>query len=126
MFANTWYEVQVFPTKNPNTSPINYLLQVMTVSTYNTDQIIYDSNLAFGFINILAPLGTPNSLAMSITSASLQKNVPSAIYDIDIDIIPTISSSTGGNFTIYIFYDASLGVHGTGTSVLDFSFLGIC
>ena len=37
MQANTWYELQVFPTKNPVTSPINYLLQVMTVSTYNVN-----------------------------------------------------------------------------------------
>ena len=125
MLPNTWYEVQVFPSKNPTTSPINYLLQVMTVSTFNADQIIYDSNMAFGFLNILAPLASQNTLAMSISSSSTIKNTPSAIYDVDIDITPTISSTTGANFTLYIFYDSTLG-HSTDTTILDFTFIGIC
>lgn len=71
-------------------------------------------------------MATPNTLTMSINSASAQKNIPSAIYEVDIDIIPTISSSTGGNFTLSIFYDIGVAAHATGTTILDFSFLGIC
>jgi len=36
--------------------------------------------MAFGFLNILAPLATANSLTVAVASSSTQKFVPSAIY----------------------------------------------
>lgn len=57
---------------------------------------------------------------MSVSSTSSSKNRASQIYTIDIEITPTVSNSNGGNFTAYLYND------GTGTSLLDFSFVGIC
>lgn len=53
MQPNTWYEVQVYP--NPTTAltpSISFLVQVLAVSTFEANNIIYDSNLAFGYIDV--------------------------------------------------------------------------
>ncbi len=52
MQANSWYEVQIYPNKDPATIPSSKLLQVRAISAINTDAIVYDSNYAFGFINV--------------------------------------------------------------------------
>jgi hypothetical protein len=51
MQPNTWYEIQVFPTKNP-TIPSSKLLQVVTLSSISSDAIIYDANYAFAYIDV--------------------------------------------------------------------------
>lgn len=122
----TWYEVQVYPSKNPVTTPINYLVQVLAVSTYKTNQITYDSNLGFGYLNILGPLAASNTLAIIGNSTSSQQNTPASIYSYDIYITPTVSSSTGGNFTMYIYYDSTNVTQATGTTINDFTFMGLC
>ena len=127
MQAAVWYELQIFPNKNPGTTPVNHLIQVLSVSDYNSDNIIYDSNMAFGHVDILAPLTSTNTLAVICNSTSTQASVPSAIYSYDIYITPTISSTTGGNFTLEIYYDSLDSTQNTtGTSIIDFSFMGLC
>jgi hypothetical protein len=127
MQANTWYEVQVYPNQAVAlTAPSTFLVQVLAVSTWQTNNIIYDSNLAFGYISVLSPLATTNTLSIIGNSSSSKKNVPAAIYSYDIYITPTLASSTGGNFTIYIYYDVSDGTQNTGTSINDFTFMGLC
>jgi hypothetical protein len=41
-------------------------------------------------------------------------------------ITPTISSPTGANFTISIYYSNSDPLHSTGSTLNDFSFVGLC
>jgi len=106
--------------------PISYLVQVLAVSHYNTNFITYDSNLAFGFIDILALPTTVNNLVVVANSSSTQSTVPSSIYSLDIYITPTINSTTGGNFTLSIYYDSADGTHATGTTLNDFTFMGLC
>ncbi len=52
MQPKTWYELQVYPSKNPTTRPISELVQLLAVSDYNSGNIIYDSNMAFAYVNI--------------------------------------------------------------------------
>ena len=126
MQPNIWYEVQVHPSRNPASTPISSLVQVLAVSDYNTHNIIYDSNMAFGYIDILAPLGSTDTLGVVCNSSSTQKNVPAAIYSYDIYLTPSVSSTTGGNFTVFIYYDSTDATMNTGTSINDFSFMGLC
>ncbi len=57
MQPNTWYEVQVYPNQAVSlTAPSTFLVQVLAVSTFSANNIIYDSNLAFGYIRVLTPL----------------------------------------------------------------------
>jgi hypothetical protein len=109
MQSNSWYEIQIYPTQNP-TIPSNKLVQVIAKSSINADAILYDSNLAFGFINVesdLATLGTGvNTMGLTTSSSSSQMNKPAAIYTIDIDITPTINQNKGGNFTLELYYDS--------------------
>lgn len=126
MQPNTWYELQVYPTRNPATTPINSLVQLYAISDFNINNIIYDSNLAFGYLDILAPLATPNTLGVICNSSSTQITVPSSIYSFDIYLTPAVSSTTGGNFTVYIYYDNAVPGMLTGTSIIDFSFMGLC
>lgn len=125
MQPKTWYELQVFPTRNPGSTPANLLIQLLAVSDYNTDNIIYDSNMAFAYVDILAPLASPGTLGLVCNSSSTQAAIPSAIYSYDIYLTPTQGSSTGGNFTIKIYYTAGAPMN-TGTSIIDFSFMGLC
>ena len=99
------------------------MVQVMAVSSYLANNIIYDSNLAFGYLDILAAVVAP-SLAIIANSTSSQNTVPTSIYSIDIYLTPSISSSTGGNFTLFISYTVDL--RNTGTTINDFSFMGLC
>jgi hypothetical protein len=128
MQPNTWYQIQVYPNKNPTSTPISYMVQVLAVSSYLANNIIYDSNLAFGYLDILAAVsgGNIGSLAIVANSSSSQKTVPTSIYSLDIYVTPTQSSSTGGNFTLFIYYDSTVGLQSTGTSIIDFSFMGLC
>jgi hypothetical protein len=90
--------------------------------------IIYDSNLAFGYLDILATVAAPyiGSLGMIVNSTSTQNTIPTSIYSLDIYLTPTRSSSTGGNYTLFIYYDSTVGVQATGTSINDFTFMGLC
>lgn len=108
------------------TAPVTFLAQVLAVSTFAANNIIYDSNMAFGYISVLTPLASSNTLGIIGNSSSTQKNVPAAIYSFDVYITPTVASSTGGNFTIYIYYDSADATHSTGTTLNDFTFMGLC
>ena len=127
MQPNTWYEVQIYPAAAVVlTAPLNFLVQVYAVSSFASNNIVYDSNLAFGYIGVLSPLATPNTLIVVCNSSSSQSTVPAAIYTYDIYITPTISSSTGGNFTLQIYYSSADATHSTGTAINDFTFMGLC
>jgi hypothetical protein len=126
MAANTWYELQIYPTKAPTTMPISHLIQVMAVSDYGSNNIIYDSNMAFGFIDILPQLSPQGNLDVKCNSSSTQSKVPAAIYSYDIYLTPSVTSSNGGNFTISIYYDSGVPAQQTGTTLIDFSFMGLC
>ena len=126
MQPNTWYEVQVYPSRNPATTPADLLVQLLAVSDYNSNNIIYDSNMAFGYLDILAPLSSTNSLAVVCNSTSSQATIPASIYSFDVYLTPTVSSTTGGNFTLFIYYDVGDAMMATGTSLIDFSFMGLC
>jgi hypothetical protein len=41
-------------------------------------------------------------------------------------LIPTISNSNGGNFTLQIYYNSANATHNSGTGLLDFNFMGLC
>ena len=121
--ANTWYELQIYPSVVPGTMPARNLIQVLAVSDWGGNCIIYDSNMAFGYVSILPTLGSVDTLGVVCNSSSSQATVPAAIYSYDIYITPTFSSSTGGNFTLSIYYDNTMT---TGTTIIDFSFMGLC
>ena len=73
MQANTWYEVQVYPTKDPAVIPSAKLLQVRAISVIHADAIVYDSNYAFAFINVekdLALAGGVDTMGITVNSAS--------------------------------------------------------
>lgn len=108
------------------TAPVNFLVQVYSVSSFAANNIVYDSNLAFGYIGVLTPLATPNTLGVIGNSTSSQSTVPAAIYSYDIYITPAVSSSTGGNFTLQIYYSSGDATHSTGTAINDFTFMGLC
>lgn len=126
MLPNTWYEVQIYPSKPPAATPISSLVQVFAVSDYGSNNIIYDSNYAFGYVDILGPLASSGTLVVDCNSTSSQATVPAAIYSFDIYLTPTVTSTTGGNFTVSIYYDSSVPAHLPGTSIIDFSFMGLC
>lgn len=64
---------------------------------------------------------------MAVSTSSASANIPASIYTVNIDVTPSISSSIGGNFTLYIYYDSTNVAHtGSGTTLLDFSFMGLC
>ncbi len=110
MQANNWYEVQIYPTKNPATIPSSKLLQVRTISAISTDAIVYDSNYAFTFINIekdLSLTGGVGTMGIVVNSTSSQQNLPASIYTINIYITPSKSQSKGGNFTLSLYYDST-------------------
>lgn len=66
-------------------------------------------------------------MGVAVTTSSASANIPASIYTINIDITPSLGSTTGGNFTLYIHYDSGDGAHtGSGTTLLDFSFMGLC
>lgn len=66
-------------------------------------------------------------MTVAVSTSSASANIPASIYSINIDITPLNSSPTGGNFTLYIYYDSTNIVHtGSGTTLLDFSFMGLC
>jgi len=105
------------------------LVQLLAVSHFDTNFIIYDSNYAFGFIDIFAPLSAASTLGIICNTSSSQKNVAASIYNLDIYLTPTIGITTGANFTLKIYYSASDTVHGSGitqTSLIDFKFVGLC
>lgn len=108
------------------TAPATFLVQVLAVSTFSASYITYDSNMAFGYVNILTPLASTGTLNIIGNSSSSQKYVPSSIYSYDVYVTPTLTSPNGGNFTLYIYYDSADGVQGGGTSVNDFTFMGLC
>ena len=118
--------MQIYPTRIPTGTPKSSLVQLLAVSTHLTNFIIYDSNYAFGFIDIFAPLAAQNTLSIIANTSNSQKNVPAAIYNFDIYIMPTISSSTGANFTLNIYYSGTEPLHVTGTTLIDFSIVGLC
>lgn len=96
------------------------------MSSFSTNNIIYDSNLAFGYVDVLSPLAIPSTLAIIGNSTSSQSTVPAAIYSFDVYITPTVSSTTGGNFTLQIYYSSGDVNHNTGTTINDFTFMGLC
>lgn len=91
-------------------------------------KIIYDSNLAFGFISIAAPSVNIGGLTVSINR---QSDRAAAIHTVTIDILPTAPNSNGGNFTLSIHYDAADTINHNvaalgSTGELDFKFMGLC
>ena len=82
--------------------------------------------MALGYLDIAAPLTPIDTLVVVGNSSSTQKNTPSAIFAYDIYLTPTKASTTGGNFTIQIYYDSSDSGMSTGTTINDFSFMGLC
>lgn len=82
--------------------------------------------MAFTYVDILAPLASANTLGVVCNSSSTQATVASAIYAFDIYLTPTQSSTTGGNFTLQIYYDSLDPTMNTGTALPDFTFMGLC
>lgn len=73
MLANSWYEVQIYPNKDPATIPSSKLLQVRAISAIHADAIVYDSNYAFGFVNVerdLALTGGVDTMTIAVSSSS--------------------------------------------------------
>jgi len=73
MQPNSWYEVQIFPTKDPATIPSSKLLQVRAISSISADAIVYDSNYAFTFINVekdLSLTGGVATMGIAVSSSS--------------------------------------------------------
>jgi hypothetical protein len=129
MQANRWYEVQIYPTKDPATIPSAKLLQLRAISAISTDAIVYDTNYAFGFINVekdLALTGGVNTLGIAVSSSSSEKNRPTSIYTINIDVTPSKTQANGGNFTLSLYYENADPTHNSGSGLLDFSFMGLC
>lgn len=124
--ANTWYQVQIFPTKNPVSASGDYLIQLFSASSYLANNIIYDSNMALGYVDILPPLASNNTMTIICNSTSSQSTIPAAIYSFDMYITPSVTSSTGGNFTFSIYYDSNNAIMNvTRTYLIDFSFMGL-
>jgi hypothetical protein len=65
-------------------------------------------------------------MAIAVSSSSSEKNRPASIYTINIDITPSKSQAKGGNFTLSLYYDNTEPLHNSGTTILDFSFMGLC
>lgn len=92
-----------------------------------SNNIIYDSNYAFGYISIQSALATANTMAVAVSAVSAGSTTVASIYTTNIDITPTISSTIGGNFTMYIHFDSGNGLHtASGSGLLDFTFMGLC
>lgn len=77
-------------------------------------------------ISIQSNLASQLTMAVATTTTSSSVNTVAAIYTINIDVTPTITSSVGGNFTLKIYYDSSNANHNSGTGQLDFTFMGLC
>ena len=110
MQPNSWYEVQIYPTKDPVTIPSSKLLQVRAISAIHADAIVYDSNYAFNFINVekdLSLTGGVATMGIVVSSSSSEQNRPASIYTINIDITPSKSQAKGGNFTLSLYYDST-------------------
>ncbi len=89
--------------------------------------IIYDSNYAFSYISIQSTLASAGTMTVTTSSSSALKRTVAAIYTINIDITPSLASTKGGNFTMYIYYDTGSANHtASGSGLLDFSFMGLC
>lgn len=117
----------MFPTTNLSSIPSTNLIQIFTRSTYLTNSIVYDQNLAFAYINVEAQLSPTGTLGFSVNTVSVSTSTtPASIYSINIDLIPTISNANGGNFTLSIYYNSLNATHNSGTGQLDFSFMGLC
>lgn len=108
------------------TLPYQGLVQVHAISSTEANYIVYDSNLAFGYIYIESRLGAAGTLTVAATSSSAEKARTSSIYTIEIDLTPTMTSTTGGNFTLSIYYDSTDADHNSGTTTSDFFFMGLC
>ena len=65
-------------------------------------------------------------MGIAVTSTSSLKNRPTSIYTITIDITPSKAQANGGNFTLSLYYDNSEAAHASGTTLLDFTFMGLC
>jgi hypothetical protein len=122
--AGKWYQIQIYPNK---ANTLTYgLIQMESVSDIVTDYISYDQNFAFGYFYIhpvmlsLTQISLTSTMTVSVSSTSTNRNRASGIYTTDIEVTPTKGSTSGGNFTVYLYND------GTGTNLLDFSFVGIC
>lgn len=64
---------------------------------------------------------------VSTSSTSASYRTVAAIYTINIDVTPSITSSKGGNFTLYLYFDTGNTNHTNSNSgQLDFSFMGLC
>ena len=102
------------------TLPYQGLVQVHAISSTEANYIVYDSNLAFGYIYIESRLGAAGTLTVAATSSSAEKARTSSIYTIEIDLTPTMTSTTGGNFTLSIYYDSTDADHNSGTTTSAF------
>ena len=102
------------------------LIQVQALSDTGSNALVYDSNLGFAYIGIDPVLGAANTLTVVASSTSANRARAASIYSLQIDITPTITKDTGGNFTAMIYYDSGEIIHNSGTTLLDFEFIGLC
>jgi hypothetical protein len=122
--AAKWYQIQVYP--NRANTLYSGLIQIESVSDTGTDYISYDQNFAFGYYYV-HPASLTSTMGVTVSSTSSNKNKASQIYTVDIEVTPTISSANGGNFTAFLYYNSAVASHlASGTTILDFSFVGIC
>lgn len=122
--AGKWYQIQVYP--NVANTLTQGLIQMETVSDYGSNYISYDQNFAFGYYKINSG-AIPSTLTVAVSSTSTNKNKASQIYTVSIDLTPHVTLASGGNFTVFLYYDGTQAAHqGSGTTLLDFSFAGIC
>lgn len=132
--AQKWYEIQLFPDVIPGSLspavslPFNGLIQIEAISNIVSNNIVYDSNYAFRYISVQSFLATPSTLTVAVNPVNVAYSTTVAsIYTTNIDITPAITSATGANFTLTIYYDSGNGVHvASGTGLLDFTFMGLC
>lgn len=108
--------------------PFYGLIQVEALSNIVSNNIIYDSNYAFGYISIQSFLATASTMTVAINPVNAgSATTVSSIYTTNIDITPTITNNDGANFTLLIHYDSGNGAHvASGTGLLDFTFMGLC
>lgn len=125
--ANTWYALRIQPAITPSLT-LGFV-QLETVSDYaSTAKITYDRNLAYGYYFIETTVsGPPTTLDLAVSSPTSPITRAGIIYYLNIDVTPTISSSTGGNFTISLYYDSTVPSHLTGSAgLMDFQIVGDC
>ena len=83
--------------------------------------------MAFDYISIEDQLSPTGTLTVAGSSTSSEENRTSSIYTILIDVTPTQSNANGGNFTLSIHYESNDSAHtASGTTLLDFTFMGLC